>query len=288
MAGRGMRVPVEVRRAAASVLFLAVAIIGLRAGDSFSAASQPTALYTTAQVLYWALVATAAALVILGLVQIVAWLIWGRDQRLQLPPRRRRSPWRVLVIPVAALALARLLAVLREHLSRATGTVVHARPAARGANWRHLYPPGSSWPLLVTLSVAALVAAALIVPLRRSRPPAPVTGPPPAGDEQLAVAVAAATQALRGGADPRAAIVECYAAMEQSLAKAGAPAVASDTPAEILARAAAEGLVRSAAAGRLTTLFRQARYSRHPVTEADRSSALDALARLRSDLTAPA
>jgi len=60
--------------------------------------------------------------------------------------------------------------------------------------------------------------------------------------------------------------------------------VAADTPAEVLARAASRGLVRSAAAGTLTSLFREARYSDHPLREADRASAAEALTRLRDDV----
>ncbi len=64
-----------------------------------------------------------------------------------------------------------------------------------------------------------------------------------------------------------AAIIACYAAMERSLAGAGSPPAAADTPAEVLGRASAAGLVRSAAAEVLTGLFRRARYSQHALAE---------------------
>ena len=89
---------------------------------------------------------------------------------------------------------------------------------------------------------------------------------------------------LHQDADSRAAIVNCYAAMEDSLAAAGSPPAAADTPAEVLARASAGGLLLSAAADTLTRLFRRARYSTLPVTESDRMAARDALGRLRADL----
>jgi len=72
--------------------------------------------------------------------------------------------------------------------------------------------------------------------------------------------------------------------MERTLADAGSPAQPADTPAEVLARAAEGGLVRSEWADTLTALFRRARYSSHPMTEADRAAALGALAQVRADL----
>jgi hypothetical protein len=58
------------------------------------------------------------------------------------------------------------------------------------------------------------------------------------------------------------------------------------TPADVLDRAAAAGLIRSAAAGTLTRLFHEARYSTHPIGEQQRCSAASALAELRRDLEA--
>jgi hypothetical protein len=108
--------------------------------------------------------------------------------------------------------------------------------------------------------------------------------PAPVDAEPLADALAAGEQALRAEPDPRSAIIGCYAAMERSLAEAGSPAQAADTPAEILARATAGGLVKSTWAGTLTGLFRRARYSTHPMTEDDRTAAMGALVQVRSDL----
>ena len=154
------------------------------------------------------------------------------------------------------------------------------RPSAAS----HLLPSGSTWPLLVSVALFAAVAAFLLVSSRR-RP----YQPPPRGqvmDEppSLAAAVAAGTAALHAGADPRAAIVNCYAAMERTLAEAGSPPSAADTPAEVLERAMAGGLALPVAAATLTGLFRQARYGTRPMTEDDRTAALGALAALRASL----
>jgi len=96
--------------------------------------------------------------------------------------------------------------------------------------------------------------------------------------------LAAGHAALTSSTDPRAAIIACYAAMERSLAGAGAAPAAADTPDEVLTRAASGGLIRSAAAGELTGLFRQARYGHRDMAETERVAAQGALTRLQADL----
>jgi hypothetical protein len=171
---------------------------------------------------------------------------------------------------------------MRQRTAPARTTANHAAATA-GAAGHH--PPGSPWPLLALFALVALVAVALIAYRRRRAIPRatsedasdPETAP-------LVAALAAGARALHEDPDPRTAIIGCYAAMERSLADAGSPPRLADTPAEVLGRATAGGLVHSGWAGTLTGLFRRARYSRHPMTEADRAAAIGALAQVRADL----
>jgi uncharacterized protein DUF4129 len=73
--------------------------------------------------------------------------------------------------------------------------------------------------------------------------------------------------------------------MEESLARAGTARVAADTPDELLARAADQGLVRGNAAARLTALFYEARFSSHPMPLGQRDEAQRALAELADSLS---
>ena len=72
--------------------------------------------------------------------------------------------------------------------------------------------------------------------------------------------------------------------MERGFAAAGSAPAAADTPAEVLARAAGAGLVRSGSAARMAGLFRRARYSSEPMTSADSAAAAAALDQMQADL----
>ncbi|GAA1949437.1 DUF4129 domain-containing protein [Kitasatospora viridis] len=136
----------------------------------------------------------------------------------------------------------------------------------------------------VKVLLGALVLLAVVLLWRhlrhRSLPHLAMTPAPRPADEQLAEAIASGRRALLGD-DARAAVIACYAAMEQSLADSGVPRELADSPSDLLDRAVATGSVPEREAAALTELFREARYSRHPMgtPELDRArAALDAIA----------
>lgn len=153
-------------------------------------------------------------------------------------------------------------------------------------------PPGSphGHPLLpaLLLGVGVLLLLALTgwaaLSLWRLRRPPPLphrTTYATADDdaqEALAQAVDSGRRALLDGDDPRAAVIACYAAMEESLAASGVARHASDSPRDLLERASADGLLTGPAAAELTALFREARYSTHPMDGSHRERASAALA----------
>ena len=106
-------------------------------------------------------------------------------------------------------------------------------------------------------------------------------------DADLRRAVEYGWLALRGLDDARGAIIACYLAMEQSLARAGAAREAAETPDELLARAAGAGIVRGGAAGRLTEVFYEARFSTRELTPQHRDAAEQALTELAAGLSEP-
>lgn len=102
--------------------------------------------------------------------------------------------------------------------------------------------------------------------------------------ERLSQAVDLGRRALLNAADARAAVIACYDAMETSLAVSGVARRASDSPQDLLERAVAGGLPAREAAAELTTLFREARYSTHPMDGSHRDRAEAALTEIAGDL----
>jgi hypothetical protein len=142
--------------------------------------------------------------------------------------------------------------------------------------------------LLYALLVVVLLAgvAVSIWWARRLRPPIALrAGEVIAEDpEQLREAVESGRSALRTVDDARAAIIACYLAMETTLADRGTARGAAGTPGELLTRATEAGLVRGTAAGQLTALFYEARFSSHPLGHRQRDAAERALDELAADL----
>jgi Domain of unknown function (DUF4129) len=106
--------------------------------------------------------------------------------------------------------------------------------------------------------------------------------------EGLRKAVASGRSALHQVDDAQAAIIACYAAMEASLAAAGASRLAAETPDELLSRAQTAGVLRGPDAATLVALFYEARYSTHPLPPAVRQQAKDALDAILAELAAGA
>src|SRR5215467_4835513 len=171
MPGRGPRSGVDARRAAAVLLLVAVAAVGLRAGGAFSAAGAGL-LGMSGHALYGVLGVTEAILAVAGLILLVAgYVLSRRDGPSQ---RKRRSIWWVLLLPIVMFGLARILAKFRGH-----GAGRHAgAPAAPGVAriaHAHPLPPGNAWPLLGLFAAVAL-AAGLLTAYRRRRDAALASG----------------------------------------------------------------------------------------------------------------
>ncbi|MFL6073990.1 MAG: DUF4129 domain-containing protein [Mycobacteriales bacterium] len=77
--------------------------------------------------------------------------------------------------------------------------------------------------------------------------------------------------------DPRGAVIACWLRLERAAATVGAPRELADTPAELVAKVLARHDVPAATLRTLAGLYEHARFSAHPVGEADRDRAREAL-----------
>lgn len=278
-------------RVVLAALLVVLVLVGLRGGLTARGWSGPLRRDGIA-------IGVAAEIILAGL--LVAVLVRGRRAPDDFLAGRLRQVLRavlaagLIAIPVSLLASARLRG--RGSLPRPVpGSSVPAlRPTVTGRP----HPPAAlNLPVaevfyaLLSLALAAAIVACVVLLRRRLRN---TGGLPPdeasladAGQEraELREAVASGRRALATLDNARAAIIACYVAMEGSLAAAGATQTEADTPGEFLARAAADGVVRGSAAGQLTGLFYEARFSAHEMTAAQRTAAERALRQLAHDLS---
>jgi hypothetical protein len=163
---------------------------------------------------------------------------------------------------------------------------VTIRPAPQVRTYH--FPLGPVLYGLLVFVIVAAVAISLWWAARQLRPALPRSLPDAADADELREAVESGRLAFAELDDARAAIIACYVAMERSLADQGAARGAADTPDELLARVNSAGIVRGAAARRLTGLFYEARFSTHPLGRAERDAASAALDELAAELGAGA
>ncbi|WP_051580940.1 DUF4129 domain-containing protein [Pseudonocardia acaciae] len=245
-----------------------------------------------------------------GLV-LLAWAGWARRLPTVSVVRRRPPPppagrRRVLVaVLVGALAGLGVLLLTRPYAvpppsdrpprepgaSPPTVTPTDA-PAPGGvpAPASDAGQPGPVGYLIVFAMLASVLAlAVLLLRRRRAIVDAPEAEPADAVAREAAGRGLAAVRD-RAITDPRRAIVACFAAMEGALARLGGAVAprAADTPDEVLRRGlTGDARIPEAPARALLELFREARFSAHPMHPADRDAAADALSAILTALDGP-
>ena len=217
------------------------------------------------------------AMVAAGVVAIVS--LWP-DRHL-FSDRRRRAGGFGLILPMAVVVA---LWLVRDVLG--LGSRQDDPPTATPAPPSTLEVPTSpDQPGVVPLVVAGLALAAmvtvavaqLLAERRRRRPPRT-----PA--ERLVELLDDTLEDLEGEPDPRRAVIAAWARMERGLAAAGLPRHPAEAPFEYAARVLEAALARRSSVHRLTGLFERAKFSRHPVGQADREEAVAALRTVRREL----
>ncbi|GAA4426840.1 hypothetical protein GCM10023169_26080 [Georgenia halophila] len=104
--------------------------------------------------------------------------------------------------------------------------------------------------------------------------------------EVMLRATGAQAQRRAAEGDPRNAIVSCWVSLEDAAERAGLDRQASETATEFTSRVLTAWDVDPATITELGDLYRAARFSREPITEADRRRAVAALGRVHEAITA--
>jgi hypothetical protein len=102
--------------------------------------------------------------------------------------------------------------------------------------------------------------------------------------EDFAASIGDAIEDLENEPDARRAVIAAYARMETVLARNGLKRRPSETPVEYLRRILLGLTSRGDSVSRLTSLFEQAKFSRHTIDDAMKQDAIDALREIRDDL----
>lgn len=253
----------------------------------------------------WGIVAVGASVVWTAGVMVVVGRLRPRFNayRTVLPPgeeRLREIAAPLLLAGASAIGVLALVLHRFSHGARSdappivpTQVPVQPQPSKPPTEGQGDAEPPWSLPLPVVLGLLAalvvvLVAVAVVRRLRRLGlrvPQHPALAGTVKEDDDgrlLLSAVRSGRRALSDTGDARAAVIACYAAMEDALVASGLPRHASDSPAELLTRAVEAGLASGPAAPRLTAMFREARYSSHPMDASHRDAAADALEEIAS------
>jgi hypothetical protein len=214
------------------------------------------------------------------------------DEEHELVQGRHESAWERLgaaltIVVALGLVVGLILAVRQVQFAPpsharpgVSTTVAAATTTSTRTAERHATPGGAVVGLAIAAAVLVVSAGGYLAVRSRRRPGDEATLEP-AQRRVTEDALRDARVALDAPADPRAAILACYRAMERSVAEAGTSRRVADTPEEFLERAARSGLLLPAATQRLAALFREARFSTHPMTAAHRADAEAALGAVR-------
>ena len=295
--GRG---PDPLPRAFAVVALVAVAAVALQArqGLDWDALAEPLDVR-------WSRLVVGGVL-LLGLVGYARRLL----RRLRRPRRPASSsnplvepegqpiPWylRVLAVAVVLATMGVIFFVVSS-----LGPIPRPEPPPPAAQdqWSagpdaHTLGKGGTSPVALVVVGALLVAAvASRWQSRRAPDETAEEGEERAAVRRLVRAVDAAEVELARYADPREAVLAAYAAMAAQLStglvRRGGSTPGSDTATELLDRSVAAGLLSGASDGparALTDLFREARFSDHPMGEESRRSAETSLRQVRAELGA--
>ncbi|HVS05896.1 MAG TPA: DUF4129 domain-containing protein [Candidatus Dormibacteraeota bacterium] len=180
------------------------------------------------------------------------------------------------------------LILLRERLR--LSRIVPPAFTAGGLGLGKVSAPGSSHAItwlsfLVALAIIVAAAGLFLRWLRSGAAGDRLAGSAEEPQSRVVAAVEESLAKLRAETDPRRAVIAAYARLEAELKAVGRPRQPSEAPLEYMARILSTFSVGSASLRRLTDLFEWAKFSQHPVDPSMKEEAIEALQRVRADLS---
>jgi hypothetical protein len=281
--GRSLRLALV---AFAVLLLLAIVAFASRSGLGHTTQAKPTPGYVN-----YAFTAFLILFVLAIPVAVWAFLMQAREGGYQRKSFKSRVVQNLLTVLFFLLIGIIVLYIKRHHghifgnnnnaLKKAGGTLNNAHLPQKPAK----YAPRFEWLVFwIAVALAALMMCAYVVARRRRKRRGPPPLPSPTIAEDLAASLSDAIDDLEAEPDARAAVIAAYARMEGVLARHGLRRKPSETPLEYLRRILLGLTARADAVTRLTSLFEQAKFSRHEIDASMKHDAIGALREIRDDL----
>jgi uncharacterized protein DUF4129 len=273
--------------ALALLLLLAVVAFASRSGFGHSSNAQPTPGYVN-----YAFTAFLIVFVLAIPVAVWGFMMQAREGGFQRKSFRARVLQNILTAAFFVLIGIVIVYIKRHHghifgnddsaLQKAKNGLDNARARQAASKYNPRFEWTVFWIALVGLTGAG---AALYAGhrRRRRRSAIPLVGAASVA-EDLAAEMSDAIEDLEAEPDARRAVIAAYARMEGVLARHGLRRLPSETPLEYMRRVLLGLTARADAVKRLTSLFEQAKFSRHEIDSPMKLAAIGALREIRDDL----
>lgn len=281
--GRSVRLAIV---AVALLALLAVVAFASRSGLGHSQRATPTPGYVN-----YAFTAFLILFVLAIPVAAYGFLLQAREGTPERKSFRSRVIQNVLTL-LFFLFLAFIVFYVKRHHGKLfqvdtsalknAGDAIKSRPKHVRANYEPRFEWIVFWVAIVGLALTVL--AAYIAHRRSKRRTAVPLDRGGGVAEELAATMSESIDDLEAEPDARRAVIAAYARMEAVLARNGLRRRPSETPLEYLRRILLGLTARADAVRQLTSLFEQAKFSRHDIDEAMKQGAIDALRTIRDDL----
>jgi hypothetical protein len=227
-------------------------------------------------------------------VAVSAFALWMRgravSQGLVQRGTRKNSLFSTILLVAVLVALWTTSPTLREWLQERLGgnerraEQIDSQGNPEAPNEELQRDPSAAYGFAITFILFVVLGIATIGALWLFRPDDPDAGEQDGVGPELAREVERGIEDLGVIADPRAAVIACYARLEAISAASGVAKRPSDTPFEHLGRLLERHNVAGTSARRLTELFERAKFSDKDIDESTRTEAMEALRDVRDQL----